>query len=303
MGDRDSHTVNRTSLRSAIAVCVDLAETHYENFPVRTPFLSRKDRDDLASVYAFCRTTDDLGDEYPGDRLTALDAWDEAVRQALTSSRADSPVLRAVADTAARRALDPDLFLRLIEANRRDQSIRRYADESALLDYCHYSATPVGRMVLGIIGKHGEDLGRLADATCIGLQFANFWQDLRRDWEQARCYLPLDACHRHEVDVEVELIRREASPALRNVVAELVGRAREWLLRGWPLAGHLPTRWRPLIRGFSIGGLGICDAIEAQRFDTLSRRPRLSPWERRRIVALEMVRAPLREARPPGGDR
>ena len=110
--------------------------THYENFPVLAPFLGDR-RNELALVYAFCRTTDDLGDELPGDRPAALDRWESTVRRALAGDPpADLPLLAPLAELARRRGLSEDLFLRLIEANRRDQRVRRYPDQAALLDYC-----------------------------------------------------------------------------------------------------------------------------------------------------------------------
>ena len=277
----------------AIRAATRLARVHYENFPVRVPLLGRR-RDELALVYAFCRTTDDLGDELPGDRLAALDRWEAMVRRALAGDPpADPPLLAALAGLAHRRGLTEDLFLRLIEANRRDQRVHRYPDPAALLEYCEHSATPVGRMVLGVIGA-GGDLARLADATCIGLQLANFWQDVRRDWARGRCYLPLDRCRRHGVDPEVELGRESASPALRSLLSERVEDARSWLKRGWPLADRLPVRWRALVRGFSRGGWAVCDALEAGGFDPLRSRPEVSRRARRTILLRELARSPRR---------
>lgn len=280
---------------SAYAACAELADRHYENFPVRTPLLSRDVRDDLAAVYAFCRATDDLGDEYPGDRLAALDRWEAEVRRAVSGDPpADRAILVALAATAERRGLTLGPLLRLIEANRIDQTTTRWADEAALLEYCRHSATPVGRMVLTVLGEDYRGLHVYSDATCIGLQLANFWQDLARDRARGRCYLPLDACARHGVDPDVDLARDAASPETKRLVAEMVGRARWWLRRGWPLADRLPTRWRALVRGFTRGGWAICDAIAAAGYDTLASRPTVGRFARARIVARELSRAPWR---------
>jgi squalene synthase HpnC len=274
------------------AECVELARTHYENFSVRSRFLKRAEREDLAAIYAFCRTTDDLGDEFAGDRLAALDAWESSVAAALAGQPpADEPVLVALSRTANRRQLSSDLFLRIVEANRRDQTVHSYADADALLEYCSYSATPVGRMVLAVT-ERGRGQEPLSDATCIGLQLANFWQDLGRDWDKGRCYLPLDACARNGVEPHEELCRATASPALINLVEEQVAVARQWLQKGWALADSLPVRWRPIVRGFTRGGWAICDAIEAQGFDTLHDRPVVSRRTRTAIIVNEMFRAP-----------
>lgn len=278
---------------AAYARCVALARTHYENFPVRSPLLPRGVARDLATIYAFCRVTDDLGDEFPGDRLATLEAWEREVRAtARGKPPVDRPILVALAETIERHALEVEPFLRLVEANRRDQTVPGYPDEAALLDYCRHSATPVGRMVLGVLGNADQGLHVYADATCIGLQLANFWQDLARDRARGRNYLPLDACARHGIDPDEELDRGAASPALRGLVAELVEDARRWLARGWPLADRLPVRVRPLVRGFSRGGWAICDAIARRGYDTLSARPTVSRIRRWRIVFGEIVRAP-----------
>ncbi|HET6340924.1 MAG TPA: squalene/phytoene synthase family protein [Gemmatimonadota bacterium] len=286
-----AHAADDHAADDGIAEATTLARTHHENFPVLAPFLGSR-RDELALVYAFCRTTDDLGDELPGDRLAALDGWESMIRRALAGDPpADPPIMAPLAELARRRALPESLFLRLLEANRRDQRVHRYPDQAALLEYCEHSATPVGRMVLGVIGS-GGDHAELADATCIGLQLANFWQDVRRDWAQGRCYLPLDRCRHHGVDPELELGRDSASPPLRALLAERVEDARSWLERGWPLADHLPVRWRALVRAFSRGGWAVCDALEAGGFDPLRSRPEISRRTRRWILLHELARSP-----------
>lgn len=279
--------------------CAILARTHYENFPVRNPLLPRSARNDLAAIYAFCRTTDDLGDELEGDRLAALDAWEAALRSSIEDRPpADQPVLTALHDTIKKHDLSLDLFLRLIEANRRDQTVHRYETYDDLLDYCSYSATPVGRMVLGVLG-HDATLFDFADATCIGLQLTNFWQDVRRDWEQGRCYIPVDWWTVHGLELQSELERNRSSDRLRQMMSELVGIARDWLQRGWPLSSYLAPRWRPLIRGFTRGGWAICDAIERADFDTLASRPVLSKREKFGIVVHEALRARRRRVALP----
>jgi len=291
----DSRPAPRAEARAeqaAHATCARLARTHYENFPVRGPLLKLAERRDLAAVYAFCRTTDDLGDEADGDRVALLAEWGRQVAAALDDRPpADQPVLIALARTARERALDPELFRRIVEANRRDQRTRAYPDREALLEYCRHSATPVGRMVLGVAGARDAGLVPLSDATCIGLQLVNFWQDLADDRDRGRCYLPLDDCARHGVDPDIELARPTASAALRALVAEEVAWARVHLARGWPLADRLPVRWRPLVRAFTRGGWAICDAIARQDHDTLARRPVLPPRARSRLLLGEYARA------------
>ena len=155
-------------------------------------------------------------------------------------------------------------------------------------------------MVLGIAGAHGEDLASLADATSIGLQLANFWQDLARDRDRGRCYLPLSDCRRHGLDLDIELSLPYASTALRALVAEEVDWAREYLTRGWPLADRLPLRWRPLVRAFARGGWAICEAIDRQGQDTLVHRPTIDARQRSRFLLAECARAWRVGVSPPG---
>lgn len=261
--------------------------THDENFPVAFALAPRAVRADMGTVYAFCRATDDLGDEGPGgpaERLATLDAWEDGLDRAATGGDAD-PRLAAVAEMAARRGMDLDPFRRLIEANRIDQRRSRWDTHDELLDYCRHSATPVGRMVLGVLGYRDEWRGGMSDATCAGLQLVNFWQDVRRDLrDRDRIYLPRQDMDRLGVR-EADLDAATAAPRVRDLIALEVGRARELLAAGLPLARFVPRRVALDIRAFGVAGLALCDAIAAQGHDTLARRPAPGRRGRARLAA------------------
>ena len=252
-----------------------------ENFPVAFLLAPRAVRADMAAIYRFCRATDDLGDEGPGDpadRLEALDAWEAGLLAAVEGRDAPGPLSGAAA-VIARRRLPLDPFLRLIEANRIDQRRARWDTHAELLEYCRHSATPVGEMVLGVLGHRDAWRIGLSDATCAGLQLVNFWQDIARDLrDRDRIYLPQEAMERFGV-VEDDLRRPVASPAVRALVAEQVGLARALLIAGEPLYRLVRRRVALDVRMFSIGGLALCDAIARQDHDTLARRP--APGARR----------------------
>lgn len=258
-----------------------------ENFPVAFLLAPRAVRADMAAIYRFCRATDDLGDEGPGgpaDRLEALDAW-EAGLLAAVEGRDARGALAAAADVICRRGLPLDPFLRLIEANRMDQRRARWDTHAELLEYCRHSATPVGEMVLGVLGYRDAWRIGLSDATCAGLQLVNFWQDIARDLrDRDRIYLPGEAMARFGV-VEDDLRQPVASPAVRALVAEQVGLARDLLIAGEPLHRLMPRRVALDMRMFSIGGLALCDAIARQDHDTLARRPAPGALGRARIAA------------------
>lgn len=264
-----------------------LMRRHDENFPVAFRLLERDQRTDMAAVYAFCRVTDDIGDESPGGpegRLAALDAWERQVRAAFSGAPAD-PLLSALALAARRRDLDIDPFMRLIEANRMDQRRDRWDTFESLRVYCTYSATPVGHMVLQVLGYRDRWRAGMSDATCMGLQLVNFWQDIRRDLEErGRIYLPQEDMERFGV-VEEDLALPRARPELRRLVAFEVGRARQLLEAGAPLARFVHRRAALDIRAFSAGGLALCRAIADQGYDTLHHRPAPGRLGRARLAA------------------
>jgi squalene synthase HpnC len=279
--------------REARAAVARAARAHDENFPVAFFFLPPAERADMRAVYAFCRATDDLGDEGdPALRLERLEAWREDTLRCFGGEPRD-PRLRALAATIARHDLPPEPFTRLIRANVMDQEQSRWPTYADLLHYCEHSATPVGRMVLGVLGYRDPWRVGMSDATCIGLQLANFWQDVRRDLrDRGRIYLPLEDLARFGVREE-DLALPRATAAVRELVAFEVARAREWLRRGAPLAKVVPRRAALDLRMFTAGGLAICDAIARQDHDTLRRRPAPGKLGRARIAA-DVVRALLR---------
>ena len=280
----------RTAARAA-------TRAHDENFPVAFLLAPRDVRADMRVVYAFCRETDDLGDEGPGgagDRLRRLDAWEADLRSAVAGAGAADPRLEALAGTIARRGMPLDPFLRLIEANRMDQRRSRWESHDDLLEYCRHSATPVGEMVLGVLGYRDRWRLGMSDATCIGLQLVNFWQDIARDLrDRDRIYLPLDDMARFGVGEE-DLRRAPASEPVRRLVELEVERARGYLLEGEPLHRFVPRRVALDLRMFSAGGLALCDAIARQGYDTIARRPAPGRLGRARIAAAAARRAVAR---------
>jgi squalene synthase HpnC len=272
---------------------------HDENFPVAFLLAPRDVRADMRAVYAFCRQTDDLGDEGPGGpraRLARLDAWEADLRsvaagEAAVGEGAADPRLAALADTIARRGMPLDPFMRLIEANRMDQRRSRWTTHEDLLEYCRHSATPVGEMVLGVLGYRDPWRLAMSDATCIGLQLVNFWQDVARDLrDRARIYLPAQDMARFGV-TEDDLRRPPASEPVRRLLEFEVERARGYLLEGLPLFRFVPRRVALDLRMFSAGGLALCDAIARQGYDTLTRRPAPGKLGRARIAAAAARRA------------
>jgi squalene synthase HpnC len=258
--------------REAFEWCRRYARQREENFTVVSWFLPRELRPHFFAVYAYCRWTDDLGDEAEGDRLALLDAWESELRAAV-AGRAEHPLLLALASTIVGFDMPLEPFLRLIEANRIDQRVSRFETYADLLGYCEHSATPVGRMVLYLLGYRDEGRQTLADATCIGLQLANFWQDVSVDLAKGRVYIPLEDMRRFGYS-EAELTAGQVTGAFRSLMRFEVERARELFQRGQALEGLVERRHRTDVRLFRLGGEAVLKAIERAGYDVLSRRPR-----------------------------
>ncbi len=270
------------TLRDAYRWCERYARRHDENFTVVSLFLPRRLRRHFFAVYAFCRYTDDLGDEAEGDRLALLDAWEQELREAL-AGEASRPLLVALARTIARCEIPLDPFLRLIEANRIDQRISRFETCDDLLEYCRYSATPVGEMVLAVFGYRDAARIALSDATCIGLQLANFWQDVSVDMGKGRIYLPQEDLRRFGCSEE-QIVERRFDERFRELMRFEVARARALFAEGSALERRVARSVRTDVRLFRLGGEAILDAIEAAGYDTLSARPRVTRARKARLA-------------------
>lgn len=259
------------AVEAAYRWCRDYTRAHQENFTVVSWVLPARLRPHFHAVYAYCRWTDDLGDEAEGDRLALLDAWERNLR-ACYDGRREQPLFVALGATIDRFDIPADPFLRLIEANRMDQRITRFETYSGLLHYCEHSATPVGRMVLAVLGYSDSDRQALSDATCTGLQLANFWQDVSVDIAQGRIYLPLEDLRRYGVS-EGQIERREVTPAFQRLIRFEVDRAQELFERGRQLEPLIDRAARADVRLFREGGEAILEAIRRAHYDTLSARP------------------------------
>ena len=268
------------SLDQARRYCESLARTHYENFPVATLLLPPGLREHFYPVYAYCRWADDLGDETgdPSLSLTLLNRWEEELL-ACYQGHARHPVFVALAETIEQCKIPPEPFLDLITAFRQDQTKTRYRNFEDVLEYCRYSANPVGRLVLYVCGYRDPELQRLSDFTCTALQLANFWQDVARDYQIGRIYLPLDDMARHGYS-EDDLAALRYDGRFVNLLKQQVERTWELFERGLPLVSLVEGRLAVDIELFSRGGMEILKLIERQNYNVLAHRPKLESAER-----------------------
>jgi squalene synthase HpnC len=276
---------NAPSLPDAYSYCERLARTHYENFSVATWFLPKRLRQHFFNVYAYCRISDDLGDETgnPAASLQLLDQW-ESELNACYEGAPRHPVFVALAGTVREFEIPKHEFADLLTAFRQDQTVTRYETFDDLLGYCRNSANSVGHLVLYLCGYRDPERQQLSDFTCTALQLANFWQDVSVDYDKGRIYLPLESLRKFQVP-ETDIANKNNSPQFREMMRFEVERARDWFKRGLPLIGKVSRELAIDIELFSRGGQEILNAIERQDYAVLGRRPAISKSRKLALVA------------------
>lgn len=193
-----------------------------ENFPVASFLIAPKNRAPVMAFYKFVRAADDVADNAqaaPEEKLRLL----EQMRQSLVGESDAVPEGVALRTIQAERGLSPVHALDLLEAFRRDCTRLRYRDWDDLIDYCRYSAMPVGRFVLDVHGE-SESLWPANDALCAALQVINHLQDCAKDYRELnRVYIPEPLLAAAGIGVEA-LGRDKANPALAGVISGLARR-------------------------------------------------------------------------------
>ena len=226
------------------ASTIDIAETssgkthRHENFPVASFLIAPRHRGPILAFYNFVRAADDISDHptlAPGDKLALLDRLEAALLQ----KGPDEPVARALREISRERGLSLGHARDLVTAFRRDVTQLRYKDWDDLIDYCRYSAMPVGRFVLDVHGENAGATWGLNDALCAALQIINHLQDCGKDYRGLdRVYLPLDTLQ--EFGASVEMLALPAAPApLRAALTKLAGRTGDLLAQARPFADRI----------------------------------------------------------------
>jgi squalene synthase HpnC len=311
------------SLEEAQQYCSRLAHSHYENFSVVTWFLPKHLHQHFYNVYAYCRISDDLGDEVGNAQqsLALMDAWEAELNATYVSLAPQGlrpevmigtsgttegvpvqspdaparspvaprhPVFVALRETIREFDIPREPFANLVTAFRQDQTVTRYPAFNDVLGYCKNSANPVGHLVLYLCGYRDVERQQLSDYTCTALQLANFWQDVAVDYGKGRIYLPLESLARFGVS-ENDIAERRATPQFLEMMTFEVARARDWFHRGLPLVRKVDKHLAIDLELFTRGGLEILNAIEQQGFDVLKRRPAISKPRKLWLVARAAV--------------
>ena len=251
-----------------------LGKAGHANFPVASRLLPRRHRTHLMAVYGFARLVDDIGDEAPpGDRLPLLDAVAADVERLYAGGTPRLPVVATLAGTVRATGLPEKPLLDLIEANRRDQVVTRYATYDDLLGYCALSANPVGLIVLHLFGRATPHRVTLSDRVCTALQLAEHWQDVAEDLGNGRVYVPQEDLDAYGC-TEDDLAAPHANERVRALMAFQTDRAADLLDLGAPIVGTLRGFARVAVAGYVAGGRAAIAAIRKADHDVLSATPR-----------------------------
>jgi squalene synthase HpnC len=280
---------------TAYARCQQLAQQHYENFPVASRLLPKATRPYIAAIYAFARIADDFADEgtrTPEARLALLGDWqqrlDAAVAGSVQTDDSDAgAIFLALSDTIARFGLERSLFDDLLDAFRQDVRVSRYENWDDLLDYCRRSANPVGRLVLRIAGYRSVQLDMHSDAVCTALQLTNFWQDIEGDLKKGRLYVPLSVVRETGADIE-DLRRARFTPAWTAALERAAAETRRHFAEGRGVADLVSGRLRWELRATWLGGTRILDRLASRRFDVFKSRPTLG-WADAGVIAVRTL--------------
>jgi squalene synthase HpnC len=270
----------------AMDVAAVAARARTENFPVASLLFPREHRPHLRAIYGFARLVDILGDEWEGDRLAALDELEAQVDACYGAGEPEWPVMRELKPTIEACGLPREPFARLIEANRMDQRVSEYETWEDLREYCRHSADPVGRLVLGVLGRADDaQLASWSDDVCTGLQLVNFLQDVPRDLRLDRVYLPAEDRRRFGV-----ASLDEPSDELTELLEFEADRAAGLLAAGERLRDAIGGRTGKAVGLFAQGGLAALDALRAARWDVFNGRPRPSRARLARTAVSSLLR-------------
>jgi squalene synthase HpnC len=278
-------------LAGAYRFCQDLANSHYENFPVASLLLPKRLRKHVAALYGFARIADDMSDEpeHAGHRRERLLDWRSQLAD-VGKRPARHPVFLALEGTMKELDLPKEPFDDLLSAFLQDTEKSRYQTFAEVMDYCRRSANPVGRIVLMIHGYRDAELFRYSDAICTALQLANFWQDVSVDLKKDRVYIPEEDFKSHGYS-EADLRMGVCNERFRELMKFQVTRTRALFEQGKPLPERLSWPLSLEIRMTWLGGMQILKMIHKLDFDTIRTRPALTKGDWIPLAARALVGA------------
>ncbi len=272
MNESEHQNLNRAYSKS-----LKFAKSHYENFPVVSFLLAKNLRKHVAIIYWFARTADDYADEgnlSEGERLDKLNNFEFRMKQ-LLNGKAESDYEIALVNTINEKNLTAENFYKLINAFKQDVIKNRYENFEEVIDYCKYSANPIGRLTLELFDIRSEEAIKYSDKICTALQLTNFLQDVSIDYKKGRIYLPKDEMEMLQI-TEKMFEDKENNHKLKQLVKHNVDRIQILFDEGKKLFPLLNGRLKVEIIWTVAGGEDNLDQIRKKDYNVLNNRPELS---------------------------
>jgi squalene synthase HpnC len=264
-------------IESAYIDAMEFAKNHHENFPVVSFLIPKKIRKDVAIIYWFARTADDIADEGAytrEDRVKKLNEFEERFTE-LINGNYSNPFELALYNTIETKSLTAEHFYNLLKAFRQDITKNRFSNFPDLLAYCKNSANPVGRLILELNNIRESEAFACSDKICTALQLTNFWQDAAIDFKKGRIYLPQDELEKFNVTEKIFELN-ENNLNLKTLLKHNVDRTRQLYNEGKKLAEYLTGRLKYEIKWTVLGGEEILKKIEADNYNVFQKRPVLN---------------------------
>jgi squalene synthase HpnC len=281
-------------LDEAYKYCEAIAKSHYENFPVASFFIPKDKRKYIYSIYAFARMADDIADsEFMSgeDKLEKLEYLNKDLLNSYKNiynveNEERKKIFIALSNTSKELNIPVTEFNNLLIAFKQDAKKKRYGKFDELIEYSKYSANPIGHLVLNTFGYHIEDddeLFKLSDCICTGLQLINFWQDISRDIEIDRIYIPIDDMNKFNYSEEL-LRERIENKNFIDLISSLVNNTKKIFMNGKGIEKKLSGRLKMELKTIYTGGMEIINKIEKSNYCVLSNRVKISNFDKVRLV-------------------
>lgn len=260
-----------------MASLITLAQTHYENFPVGSRFIPKKYREVIHLIYAFARVADDIADEgnaAPAVKIEKLNQWERMLLLSVEGNASDE-FFKKLSIVIKQFRLEVRHLQDLLVAFRKDAENLQYETFNDVLQYCKYSANPIGRLMLEIFQCSNETTIPLSDKICTALQLTNFWQDISVDTRRNRFYIPLGELQAYKLSLD-NVKNRDTFPPFRLLMKHQVERTEKLFEEGKELFYHVPEDFRLELQLIWYGGMRVLDKIKKLDYDTRTERPMLT---------------------------
>ena len=294
-----NYTKKNFSYKESIKICYEVINQNYENFPIYMFFLKKDMMNDFASIYAFSRGVDFIGDELKSDEVDkALQIWRSELDLAFDGNPSN-PIFIALSKTINKYKLEIEPFRRLIKANEMDQHITKYNSWDDIFYYCDHSANPVGDIVLRILGYTENSNITFSNKICTGLQITNFIQDIKVDHCKNRTYIPQNLLKKHNLDFSsINKVTKNDINFLSkfdNLLADLIQENQQLYDEGRILIKNLSKKHAIIINIFILSGQTILNKIRNQKSNILFKKPRTNKLEKIYIIIKATVSVLLKK--------